>query len=204
MNRRRYVRTIGAVVVGAGTLAGCLNAPQEEEEEGTPTPTPTDTPERTPTQDGTPTNGTETTDGADDGTSTVAMITDGNEYYFDPIGLFVEQGATVTWTNESGAHSSTAYQDGNGSAETTRIPEDAVAWDSGTLSEEGATFEHTFETTGTFDYFCIPHKMLGMIGRIVVSEPGGPAEGSMPPDGDVPESQTIVEQGSVSYEEFSG
>ena len=175
----------------AGALAGCLNVPEAEEDEGgAPTTAETTIPEGTPAQDGTPT--------------TVAMITDGNEYYFDPIGLFVEQETTVTWNNESGAHSSTAYQEGNGPAETTRIPDDAEAWDSGVLSEEGATFEHTFETTGTYDYFCIPHKTLGMVGRIVVGEPDGPAEGSMPPDGDVPESQTIVDQGTVSYEEFSG
>jgi hypothetical protein len=43
-----------------------------------------------------------------------------------------------------------------------------------------------------------------MVGRIVAGEPGGPAEGSMPPDGEVPESQTIVDQGAVSYSDFSG
>ncbi|QLG64061.1 halocyanin [Halorarum salinum] len=128
----------------------------------------------------------------------------GSEYYFDPIGLFVESGTTVTFRIESGSHSSTAYQEGNGPAEVTRIPEGAEAWDSGTVSEEGATFEHTFETAGTYDYFCIPHKSLGMVGRIVVDEPGGPAEGSMPPDGEVPDSQTIVDQEAVSYDEFSG
>ena len=202
MNRRRYVRTLGTVIGGAGTLAGCLGAP--EGEEGTPTSTETDTPEGTPTQEESTTTGAETTDGAGGDTTTVSMITDGDQYYFDPIGLFVEQGATVTWTNESGSHSSTAYQEGNGPAGTTRIPEGAEPWDSGILSESGATFEHTFETTGTYDYFCVPHKTLGMVGRIVVGEPGGPAEGSMPPDGDVPESSTIVEQGSVSYQQFSG
>jgi hypothetical protein len=43
-----------------------------------------------------------------------------------------------------------------------------------------------------------------MVGRIVVGEPGGPAKGDMPPDGNVPESQTIVDQGAVSYSDFSG
>ncbi|MFW5937619.1 MAG: plastocyanin/azurin family copper-binding protein, partial [Halanaeroarchaeum sp.] len=62
----------------------------------------------------------------------------------------------------------------------------------------------TFATEGTYDYYCMPHQSLGMVGRFVVGEPGGPADGSMPEHGDVPESSTIVEEGSVSYEAFSG
>ncbi|MDY6775742.1 MAG: plastocyanin/azurin family copper-binding protein [Halobacteria archaeon] len=138
------------------------------------------------------------------GENTVGMFASGSTYFFDPIGLHVEKGTTVTFAIESGAHSSTAYKKGNGGAQETRIPEGAKAWDSGTISGQGSTFKHTFKTPGTYDYFCIPHKSLGMVGRIVVGEPGGPAEGSMPPDGDVPESQTIVDQGSVSYASFSG
>ncbi|MDY6776321.1 MAG: plastocyanin/azurin family copper-binding protein [Halobacteria archaeon] len=141
---------------------------------------------------------------AQDGATQVGMHSEGTTYYFDPIGLHVEQGDTVEFAIESGAHSSTAYKKGNGGAQETRIPEGAKAWDSGTISGQGSTFKHTFKTPGTYDYFCIPHKSLGMVGRIVVGEPGGPAEGSMPPDGDVPESQTIVDQGSVSFSQFSG
>lgn len=132
------------------------------------------------------------------------MVTDGSSYYFDPIGLYVEAGDTVTFEIESGSHSATAYEEGISSASVTRIPEGAEAFDSGIVSGQGTTFDHTFETTGTYDYFCIPHKTMGMIGRIVVGEAGGPAEGSMPPDGNVPESQTIVDQGSVAYDDFSG
>lgn len=71
------------------------------------------------------------------------------------------------------SHSSTAYEKGNGSATVTRIPGGAEAWDSGILNEQGATYEHTFETNGIYDYFCTPHKSLGMVARIVVGEPGG-------------------------------
>lgn len=206
MNRRTFLRTSG-VTAGLISIAGCTG-PEEGGDggdggDGGGGTTPTDGGEDTETPTDTPTEGTETSTGAAEGAA-VAMETEESQYYFDPIGLFVEPGQTVTWRNESGSHSSTAYQEGNGPAEQTRIPDGAEAWDSGTLSEEGATFEHTFETTGTYDYFCIPHKSLGMVGRIVVGEPGGPAEGSMPPDGDVPDSATIVDQGQVSYDEFSG
>lgn len=122
---------------------------------------------------------------------TVEMITEGDEYRFDPIGLHVEPGTTVTFENVSGTHNSVSYEG--------RIPEGASAW----RTPIGETAEHTFEEPGTYDYYCEPHRSLGMVGRIVVGEPGGPASGSMPPDGDVPESGTIVEAGSVSYEAFA-
>ncbi len=107
--------------------------------------------------------------------------------YFDPIGLYVEPGATVRFEIEAGSHSATAYPD--------RIPSDATAFDSGTISE--GSFEQTFETPGTYDYYCIPHESVGMVGRIVVDSPGGPAEESPIPYGNVPESETIVDQGTA-------
>lgn len=200
MKRRTFVTAASAVSVGA--LSGCAAPTEDEgteaeeqnggaEDEGTTTET---TAEGTTTEQG----------GQDGGATQIRMETEGDHYYFDPIGLFVEPGATVEWVIESGSHSSTAYAEGNGGAEVNRIPQDAEPWNSEVLSDEGATFTHTFEATGTYDYFCVPHKSLGMVGRVVCGEPGGPAEGDMPPDGDVPESQTIVDQGEVSHGEFSG
>lgn len=124
-------------------------------------------------------------------TATVGMYTDGGEYYFDPVGLSVEPGTTVTFENVSGNHNAVSY-DG-------RVPEAADGFE----TTIGETAEVTVEEPGTYDYFCSPHKAFGMVGRIVVGEPGGPAEGSMPPDGDVPDSGTIVEQSSVGYDEFA-
>ncbi|WP_134670478.1 plastocyanin/azurin family copper-binding protein [Halorussus marinus] len=196
MNRRTFLAATSATAVGG--LAGCSSPGSDDEETTDEETTEPDAETTTEATDG------ETTMAEEGGAVEVAMITEGSDYYFDPIGVAVEPGTTVTFVNESGSHSSTAYAESNSSAEVTRIPEDAEAWNSETLTEEGATFEHTFEVEGTYDYFCIPHKTLGMVGRIVVGEPGGPAEGSMPPDGDVPESSTIVEEGPISYEEFSG
>lgn len=141
----------------------------------------------------------------EDGVYEVKMVTDGQEYYFDPIGLHVEPGDTVRWVIDEGAHSTTAYEEGNGGAGETRIPEAAESWNSGTLLQQGATFEYTFEEEGTYDYFCIPHKTLGMIGRIVCGSPGGPAEESEVPDidglqsGEFPSSDAIVENEVLSY-----
>lgn len=192
MERRQLLKTTSLFVTGGVTsLAGC-GSPGSGNGDGTE-PTTTKTQGTTGGAGGTKAS-----------SNTVMMITEGSDYYFDPIGLSVETGDTVTFEIKNGNHSATAYQKGTSSASVTRIPEGSEVFNSEVLSEQGATYEHTFETTGTYDYFCIPHKGLGMVGRIIVGEPGGPAEGSMPPDGKVPESQTIVDQGSVSYSEFSG
>ena len=126
----------------------------------------------------------------------VNMVTEGgNSYYFNPVGMHVDPGTTVTFINHSGTHSSTAYPD--------RIPEDAEAWGSGTMAGDDE-FEHTFEVEGTYDYYCVPHESFGMVARIVVGSPGGPAEGSQPPTGSVPESDRIVEEGTVANGDFDG
>jgi pseudoazurin len=124
-------------------------------------------------------------------TTTIGMYTEGGEYRFDPIGLHVEPGTTVIFENVSGNHNAVSYDD--------RIPEAADGFETAI----GETTEVTFEEPGTYDYYCAPHKAFGMVGRVVVGEPGGPAEGSMPPDGDVPASSDIVDQGSIGNEAFA-
>ena len=54
-----------------------------------------------------------------------------------------------------------------------RIPEAAKPWDSGYLLP-GHSFATTLTVEGVYDYFCRPHEMAGMVGRIVVGRPGGP------------------------------
>jgi uncharacterized membrane protein len=43
-----------------------------------------------------------------------------------------------------------------------------------------------------------------MVGRIVVGSPGGPAEESSIPSGEVPSSEAIVEEGAIAYGSDSG
>jgi plastocyanin len=197
MNRRTLLKRIGAVS-GSIVVAGCSGGGGQETD--TPTPTPTETPTPTPTETPTPTpTPTPTVTAAE-----IRMSESGGRYYFDPIGVFVSPGDTVRWVNDRGAHSTTAYADGNSTAEVRRIPEGAEAWNSAVFNESGKSFDYTVQETGTYDYFCEPHKALGMVGRVVVGEPGGPAEGSMPPDGSVPESQRIVDETEIPFDEFTG
>ena len=77
-----------------------------------------------------------------------------NECYI-PYEVTVAQGATVTWSNDdSAAHTVTS---GTVDAGVTSV------FDSG-LFMAGATYEFTFDETGTFDYFCMVHPwMTGVI-----------------------------------------
>ncbi|WP_336339639.1 cupredoxin domain-containing protein [Haloarcula brevis] len=112
-----------------------------------------------------------------------ARTGDSTEYHFNPHVTWVEPGGTVTWVLESGTHTATAYHPGNDQPRL--VPEGTEAWDSGTLSEEGETFEHTFETEGVYHYLCTPHESFGMIATVIVGEPhleDQPALQTMPED----------------------
>ena len=80
--------------------------------------------------------------------------------FFDQANITVEPGTTVTWVQSgNNPHTTTSY-DG--------------LWDSGMIEGgSGGTFSFTFEEPGTFEYFCIPHESLGMIGSVTVT--GGTA-----------------------------
>lgn len=87
---------------------------------------------------------------------------------FDPVSLTVPRGATVVWHNVSQEpHTATDDPSKAQQAADASLPPGAQPWDSGTIPP-GQNFSHTFETPGTYQYFCIPHESLGMRGTIVV------------------------------------
>lgn len=77
--------------------------------------------------------------------------------FFSPANITVEPGTTVTWVQEgNNPHTTTSY-DG--------------LWDSGMIQPgSGGSFSFTFDEPGTFDYYCIPHESMGMIGSVTVSD----------------------------------
>jgi plastocyanin len=103
----------------------------------------------------------------------------GEQVWFDPIGIYIQRGATVRWIVEHDVHTTTAYHPEN-DHHSLRIPEQAQPWDSGFLTQNGAHFDVTFTIDGVYDYYCMPHEAAGMVGRIVVGTPGGP--GALPFD----------------------
>jgi plastocyanin len=82
------------------------------------------------------------------GGPTTVKITD---FAFDPSNVTVPVGTTVTWTNlDSASHTVTS---------------DIGVFESGTLGPN-ATFSYTFNSRGTFNYFCSLHP--SMKGKVVV------------------------------------
>lgn len=87
---------------------------------------------------------------------------------FDPSALNVEVGTTVTWVNDDPTVHTVTSDDPAGPLNSGDLP-------------QGATYSHTFATSGTFPYHCIPHstfdaaqgKYAGMTGKIVVGSGGG-------------------------------
>jgi plastocyanin len=77
--------------------------------------------------------------------------------FFDQANITVEPGTTVTWVQSgNNPHTTTSYDD---------------LWDSGIIEGgSGGTFSYTFEEPGRYDYFCIPHESMGMIGSVTVSD----------------------------------
>jgi plastocyanin len=95
---------------------------------------------------------------------------------FAPQSITIDQGDSVTWTNAGGFHN-VRFDDGvvNGPASTAN-------W----------TFTRTFDTAGTFNYFCDIHKAIGMTGSVVVKaasttpSSGNTTPGSLPSAGTSP------------------
>ncbi len=90
---------------------------------------------------------------------------------FRPETLTVSPGTTVTWTFESRNHNVACDPD---DVARTVLPEGAdpfASYDDSDTYETaavGATFEHTFEVAGSYDYVCVPHVANGMTGTIEV------------------------------------
>ena len=118
------------------------------------------------------------------GTTHTVEMTDG--LVFDPESIEIAPGDTIEWPNVgSVGHSVTFYQDG--------IPDGATYFASGGFDSEeaartgwnngegnvagGESVSHTFETLGTYEYFCIPHESAGMVGEVVVTENPGSGGG---------------------------
>jgi plastocyanin len=104
----------------------------------------------------------------------------GARVWFDPIGVRVLPGTVVRWVLEAGAHSTTAYHPANAN-HALRIPAKAAAWDSGMLIRAGQAFEHRLDVPGVYDYFCLPHELAGMVGRILVVPSGDDGAGFREP-----------------------
>lgn len=91
------------------------------------------------------------------GQSVVHVSVGENGLNFSPENAPITVGTTVVWTNAA-----TMFH--------TITPDGHSEWSAGSVSQEGDTFSHTFETVGEFPYYCEPHRGQGMTGTITVEQ----------------------------------
>ena len=72
---------------------------------------------------------------------------------FNPSSITVTKGTTITWTNNDAiVHTSTS---------------NAGLWNTGDIGG-GASKTTKFDSVGTFNYFCVYHRSMGMVGSVTV------------------------------------
>lgn len=94
--------------------------------------------------------------GQSSATVDVGVEANGGNFGYGPAAIQVDTGTTVTWewTGEGGTHNVVAEDDAFNSGQAVDDPDE--------------TFEYTFDETGTFPYYCVPHESVGMKGAVVV------------------------------------
>jgi plastocyanin len=113
-------------------------------------------------------------DGTADGTSgTTVEMTD--ELVFEPETVRISTSDTIQWRNTGSVeHTVTAREKelpkgaayfASGGFESERVAQSNL--DGGLLAPD-ERYEHTFETPGTYAYYCIPHEGTGMTGTVHV------------------------------------
>jgi plastocyanin len=91
-----------------------------------------------------------------------------DEFKFVPAELTIKVGDTVLWKFVGTMpHSVTFDPSKAADAEHVKLPAGVAPFDSGILNA-GAEYEHTFDVAGDYEYICIPHEALGMLGKITV------------------------------------
>jgi len=86
---------------------------------------------------------------------TIVDVSATSSLTFSPATVTIAAGTTVRWTNTSSVFHTVS-------------PDGHTEWSEASLSSNGATFTHTFNTPGTYAYFCSPHQAQGMTGVITV------------------------------------
>lgn len=84
-------------------------------------------------------------------------------FTFVPADLTIDVGDTVEWVHSIGVHTVT-----HGTDDLTPPLSDKLF--NAPLTADSTTFSFTFDETGVVDYYCQPHRLFGMIGRIIVGD----------------------------------
>ncbi|WP_243700381.1 plastocyanin/azurin family copper-binding protein [Halorussus pelagicus] len=99
------------------------------------------------------------------------IVGPGGSLVYEPADLTIAPGTTVNFVWESDNHNIVVNSQPDG-----------AGWE-GTAGSETKTYNtghehsHTFETTGTYEYYCQPHRTAGMKASITVQEGGAQSSG---------------------------
>lgn len=99
------------------------------------------------------------------------------EFFFEPTGLFLEPGQTVMFRADTPDHTITSFS--NALGRTQRVPDGVPPFTSPVMAA-GTYWLYTFEKEGVYDFYCAPHEIFGMVGRIVVGSASGPGASEVP------------------------
>jgi len=95
----------------------------------------------------------------------IKMGADSGLLVFEPAKASACKGDTVTWTNnKAGPHNVVFDEDAIPSG----VDQEKISMDD-QLGEEGDTFSMKFDTVGTYEYYCEPHRGAGMQGVLTIA-----------------------------------
>ncbi|WP_435179441.1 plastocyanin/azurin family copper-binding protein [Halorussus sp. AFM4] len=112
--------------------------------------------------------------GGGGGATKEVAVGPGGSLVYEPAEITIAPGTTVKWVWESDNHNIVveSQPDGANWQGTPGAPSKTY--------NTGYEYSHTFETLGTYEYFCQPHKTAGMVGTVVVQEGGAQTGGGGP------------------------
>jgi plastocyanin len=90
-------------------------------------------------------------------TYTVKMGADSGMLAFDPSTVTVKAGDTVKWSNNKLPPHNIMFE-----GDAANKSHDQL------MFSPGESYEVTFDTPGTYSYYCSPHRGAGMAGKVVV------------------------------------
>jgi len=99
-------------------------------------------------------NGVEDMRGNDQVTVQVGTEANGGPYGYTPAAVHVDAGTTIQFEWTGNQEHNVVHQDGD--------------FESDLYTAAGVNYEYTFEEDGIYNYYCTPHRGLGMKGSVVV------------------------------------
>jgi plastocyanin len=80
------------------------------------------------------------------------------DFEFNPAIFTVNVGDTIMWMWDEGSHTTTS----------TAVPSGAASWDS-PINQSSPIFMYVATVAGSYDYHCVPHSSMGMLGHFTVN-----------------------------------